>query len=134
MYININLAPRNNHLENMNTFCLEACKAFDKLWMDRLFFKLKYKISEPIWRTFSNYYKKSKIILKYDNNLSDPIICTEGDKQGGILSSYLFSCFKNELLEKCIDLNIRATINGLNLSTIAYCDDIAIISPSSGQA
>ena len=99
-----------------------------------MFFNLKDKVSEPIWRILFNYYKHSKNIVKYYNNLSDPITCTEGVKQGGILSSYLFNYFKNELLEKCTDLNIGASINGLNLSIIAYCDDIVIISPSFGQA
>ncbi|CAF0969983.1 unnamed protein product [Brachionus calyciflorus] len=122
------------NVSNVHILSLDACKAFDKLWRDGLFFKLKDKVSEPIWRILFNYYKHSKIIVKYDNNLSQPITYTEGVKQGGILSSYLFNYFINELLEKCTNLNIGASINGLNLSIIAYCDDIVIISPSFGQA
>ena len=71
---------------------------------------------------------------KYLLILRVSIFCTEVVKQGGILSSYLFNYFINELLEKCTDLNIGARINGLNLSIIAYCDYIIIISPSYGQA
>ena len=51
-------------------------------------------------------------LIKYDGDLSDTIFCTEGVKQGEILSSYLFNYFINELLEKCTDLKIGARING----------------------
>jgi hypothetical protein len=39
----------------------------------------------------------------------------------------------NDLLNECIDLKIGANINGLNLSIVAYCDDIVLLAPSSGH-
>ncbi|RNA30871.1 RNA-directed DNA polymerase from mobile element jockey-like [Brachionus plicatilis] len=49
---------------------------------------------------------------------------TEGVKQGGILSLHLFNYFINDLISECTELNFGASINGLNLSVIGYCDDI----------
>ena len=92
------------------------------------------KVSDPWWRILYKYYQVSQILVKYDGKLSDPIHCTEGVKQGGVLSPYLFNFFINDLIVNCISHNIGACVNGLNLSIIAYCDDIIILSPSYGQA
>ena len=40
----------------------------------------------------------------------------------------------NEMLIQCTDLNIGATIGNINLSIIAYCDDIVLLSPSEKHA
>ena len=118
----------------IHVLSLDATKAFDKMWRVGLFFKLIGKVSRPIWRILYNYYNVSKIVVKYDGQLSDVLQCTEGVKQGGVLSPYLFNFFINELIENCTNFNIGASLNGLNLSIIAYCDDIIILSPSYGHA
>jgi hypothetical protein len=112
---------------------LDASKAFDKLWRDGLFFKLMNKIPNEVWRLLYTYYRLSKIVVKYELKMSSLNDITEGVKQGGILSPYLFNFFVNELLIECTNLNIWASINNLNLSIIAYCDDIVLLSPSAGH-
>jgi len=118
---------------SLNVVCLDASKAFDKLWRDGLFFKLIINIPKPLWRILYKYYSLSKIIVKHEGKLGDSLNITEGVKQGGILSPHLFNYFINELLVQCTQLDIGAKISHMNLSIIAYCDDIMIMSPSIGQ-
>ncbi|CAF0768461.1 unnamed protein product [Brachionus calyciflorus] len=109
---------------------LDATKAFDKLWRAGLFKKLYSKIDIWIWRSIMSYYNKSKIIVKINQMKSNIYQSTEGVKQGGKLSAYLFNFFISDMLEESLKLNIGAKIGQTNVSIIAYCDDILILSPS----
>ena len=55
-------------------------------------------------------------------------------KQGGILSPYLFNFYVNDLIKDTVDLNLGAKIGNINVSIVAYCDDIAIMSPLASHA
>ena len=109
---------------------LDATKAFDKLWRGGLFYKLYGKINKYIWRAIYNYYEKSKIIVKIDDSRSDIYKTTEGVKQGGILSPFLFNFFIDDLIKDCLCLGMSTDINKIRVSIIAYCDDILLISPT----
>ncbi|CAF0878483.1 unnamed protein product [Brachionus calyciflorus] len=104
----------------LNLIFLDASKAFDKLWRDGLFFKLLNNVPDPIWRILYNYYRLSKIKIKYQDDLSGLIDTTEGVKQGGVLSPYLFNYFINDLIKRCAELNVGAKMNDINLSILAY--------------
>lgn len=52
---------------------------------------------------------------------------TEGVKQGIVLSPYLFNFFIDAMLTECLEMNIRASIGGANLSVVSYCDDILLL-------
>ncbi len=56
---------------------------------------------------------------------------SEGVKQGGLLSPYLFNLFVNELIEKCLELDVGVHISSKNVSAIGYCDDIMLMAGSS---
>lgn len=47
------------------------------------------------------------------------------------MSGFLFNFFINDLIEQCLKLNIGAKIGQRNVSVIAYCDDILLMSPTS---
>ena len=84
-------------MEGLNLASLDATKAFDKLWRSGLFYKLKDKVSPSIWRIIVSYYKHSKIIVKIGSEKSGVYNTTEGVKQGGFLSPYLFNFFINDM-------------------------------------
>ncbi len=98
-----------------------------------MFFKLIGKMEPQFWRVLYNYYLQSKIIVKYKNEKSDLISITEGVKQGGILSPFLFNFFLDGLISSCLDKNIGAKIGSKNLSIIGYCDDLLLMSPNPGH-
>ncbi|CAF1079208.1 unnamed protein product, partial [Brachionus calyciflorus] len=112
---------------NVKLVRLDATKAFDKLWRSVLFFKLYGKIDLWVWRAIVSYYYKSKIIVKVNKKKSEIYKTTEGVKQGGILSAYLFNFFINDLIEECLGQKIGARIGDTNVSIIGYCDDILLI-------
>jgi hypothetical protein len=113
---------------------LDASKAFDKLWRAGLFHKIKPFMDPGLWRLLYNYYSKSNIIVKYNNEKSEMIKTSEGVKQGGILSPFLFNYFIDDLLRSCLGKELGAKIKNSNLSIIGYCDDLIIMSPVAEHA
>ena len=61
----------------------------------------------------------------------DPFLnlSTQGIKPGVVMSGYLFNFIMDFLLQKCIGLNIGALIGKNNVSCLAYCDYILLLSP-----
>lgn len=51
----------------------------------------------------------------------------------GILSPFLFNFFINDLLADCIAMDLEASIKVINVSILAYCDDIILLSPLSSH-
>ena len=88
------------------------------------------EIESPFFRALVNYYNVSNIIVNYDGNKSKMIPTVDGCKQGGILSGYLFNYFMHELIKQCIDLGIGCHIGTHNISIIAYCDDLFLMTTS----
>ena len=118
---------------NMHVVSLDAAKAFDKLWRHGLFFKLKDKISSYLWRILFKYYNESFIIVNVDSLASGALKTTEGCKQGGILSPFLFNFFIDDLLLEVNSLGIGASIAGEETSILAYFDDILLLASTTGH-
>ena len=109
---------------------LDMRKAFDKLWRNGLFYKLSNKINDEYWGAIVNYYSSSTEIVKIDNKMSGEFKISDGVKQGGTLSPFLFNFYINNLLVECLKENIGAKIGNINVSIISYCDDITLVSSS----
>ena len=127
-----------NYYRQRNTklyvISLDASKAFDKLWRNGLFFKLMNVLEACVWRILYRFYNLSQICVNFNGCKSDYFRITEGVKQGGILSPYLFNFYINDLIKDTVDLNLGANICNINVSIVAYCDDIAIMSPLASHA
>jgi hypothetical protein len=109
---------------------LDAEKAFDKVWREGLFHKLKEKqVDLNTLKILKKYYDTSQGMIKLNGVLSNRFNINCGVKQGGILSPYLFNFFINDLIEECVNRNIGAKFEHLNLSIIVYADDILLLSP-----
>ena len=118
---------------NLHMVSLDAVKAFDKLWRSGLFFKLKGVIEPGAWRALYVYYLSSSAVVSVNGFRSGVFKTTEGVKQGGILSPFLFNFFLDSLIKENNQLEIGALLGKCNVSTVAYCDDIALLSPSEGH-
>lgn len=114
---------------NVHVISLDAAKAFDKMWREGLLYKLRNVVDPGIWRLLVNYYNKSSVIVNVDGKCSSCFKTTQGVKQGGILSPFLFNFFMNDLITSCLDLNVGALIGKSNVSCLAYCDDLLLLSP-----
>ena len=126
-----------NHYKDSNSNChavsLDAAKAFDKLWRDGLFFKLIPWTEPGIWRLLYRYYNESFVMVILDDFKSDVFKISEGVKQGGILSSFLFNFFMDGLLEKLLKLKVGTILGKINTSVIAYRDDIILLAALSSH-
>lgn len=109
---------------------LDAEKAFDKVWRPGIFAKLIDRIDDHIWLTLNKYYENSFLQILNGNEYSSIFKSTCGVKQGGILSPFLFNMYIDELIQDCLKMNIGAKIANVNTSTVSYCDDLNLISPT----
>jgi hypothetical protein len=112
----------------LHVVSLDAAKAFDKLWRNGLFYKLIDRVDKAIWRILFNYYNDSHIMICADGLKSESFKTYEGLKQGGIISPFLFNFFINELLVEATNMEIGAKVGTFNVSIIAYCDDLLLMS------
>jgi hypothetical protein len=122
-----------NYTENktgIKIASLDAEKAFDKVWRDALFFKIIKKMDHTLWYILKIYYDSSLGTIELGNGLlSELFPITVGVKQGGILSPPLFENKIDDLIYECINENIGAQINNINVCIIVYADDILLLSP-----
>jgi hypothetical protein len=112
---------------------LDAAKAFDKLWRDGLFYKLIPRTDASVWRPLYQYYGESSAIMNVEGYRSTPFKINEGVKQGGILSSFLFNFFLDDLLNSLMSMEIGGLLNGVNTSALAYCDGILLLASNEGH-
>ena len=69
--------------------------------------------------------------VKWGSSMSEVFHVTNGVRQGGILSPYLFSIYIDDLSEELNFIRIGCVMNDMIINHILYADDIVLISPSS---
>jgi len=116
---------------NMHIFAalLDAIKAFDNLWRQALYLKMKKKdILFSAIILLRIYYDKLAGKIKVNNKLSTIFILSRGVKQGGFLSGTLFNFFINDLIEECYKAGVGAVYIDLIVAILVFCDDICLLS------
>ena len=87
-------------------------------------------MDQTLWYIQKIYYDSSLGTIELGNRLlSELFQITVGVKQGGILSPPLFENKIDDLIYECINENIGAQINNINICIIVYADDILLLSP-----
>ena len=113
---------------------LDAVKAFDKLWREGLFFKLKNKvINLNTVILLRIYYDQLQSKVKINNMYSRCFKLTRGVKQGGVLSGDLFNIFIDDLINDCVNSGLGAKFVLIILCILCFCDDICLLSGSSDE-
>ena len=69
--------------------------------------------------------------IRWGDAYSAKFKVTNGVRQGGILSPYLFNVYVDELSEELNKGNVGCNLNGHLINHIMYADDLVLISPSS---
>ena len=77
------------------------------------------------------WYHNQTTCIRWGDLLSTKFKVTNGVRQGGILSPYLFNVYVDELSEQLKMCNVGCSINGHLINHIIYADDLVLISPSS---
>ena len=114
---------------------LDAIKAFDNLWRQALYLKLKNN-SNSILSTIiilKIYYDKLSSKIRINNMLSKLFNLTRGVKQGGLPSGSLFNFFIDDLIQECCQAGLGASFINIIVAIICFCDDICLISPDAHE-
>ena len=68
--------------------------------------------------------------IKWGNHFSQSFTVSNGVRQGGILSPYLFNVYVDKLSRRLSKYNIGCAIGMSILNHLMYADDLVLISPS----
>ena len=94
-------------------YMLDASKAFDRVHLGNFFTILLHKdIPTTVVRLYFDSYSRQMARVGWNNIMSEYFSVSNGVKQGGVLSSMLFSLYIDPLLEKLKQSGVGCHING----------------------
>ena len=110
---------------------LDVRKAFDRVNHWTLLYKLiQNDIPNFIIRFLMCWFDIQVYCIKWGQFVSSEFRVSNGVRQGGILSPYLFNFYINDLNIKLADANVGCQLNGTSMNNFSYADDMCVISPS----
>ncbi len=75
------------------------------------------------------WYDCQVFYIRWGSYYTDGFSVTNGVKQGGILSPYLFNLYMNDLSEQLNKLSYGCYVHGYLLNHLVYADDISLMCP-----
>jgi len=109
---------------------LDASKAFDRTNHNLLFAKpITRNVPMGIVRLLLSWYRQQTRQVKWGTNYSSPFTVTNGVRQGGVLSPYLFAVYLDELSEQLGSAKVRCTVGNMVVNQPMFVDDICVFSP-----
>ena len=113
------------------TVLLDASKAFDRVKYTKLFQLLLDRGMCPLAiRFLVELYTNQCLLVRWDNTCSTSFECTNGIKQGGVLSPTLFCIYMDELLNRLEKSGYGCYIGYEFLGALSYADDLTLVAPS----
>jgi len=116
------------HGSSVHAVFLDASKTFDRVLRMKLFEKLiQRKVPMCFVRLLKHWYKEQTMQIKWGKHFSEPFHVSNGVRQEGVLSPYVFAVdLSNELK------NIKAGwyIGEVLLNHLMFADDICVFCPS----
>ena len=110
---------------------LDASKAFDRVNYIKLFRLLLKRGFCPLVAKFmlSSYVTQS-MRVRWQSSVSDKFSCSNGVKQGAVLSPVLFCIYMDELLDTLSKSNVGCYIGNRFAGALCYADDLTLLAPS----
>ena len=110
---------------------LDASKAFDRIEFSSLFeFLIQKNMCALTLRFLFHMYTAQKIRVRWQGALSDEERISNGVKQGGVLSPWLFTVYMDELLTKLRKLSVGCFLGTEYAGALCYADDLMLLSPT----
>ena len=110
---------------------LDIQKAFDRVNFSILFKKLLAR-SVPVFivKIIAFWYINQNIMIRWGNSISDPFKVSNGIKQGGLLSPFLFNLYVESLSLKLNACGMGCIIGNILVNHLCYADDMVLLAPS----
>jgi len=113
---------------------LDARKAFDRVNHWTLLKNLIEKgVPIHIVKLLLYWYRTQKVIIKWGKSVSDSFTTSNGIKQGGLLSPFLFNIYVDCINEALADSGIGCRVGETCMNTISYADDMVLMTPHAGS-
>ncbi len=110
---------------------LDASKAFDRVNHWRLFDKLiMRRVPLFLVRILMFWYTSQCFCVKWGNCFSSFFCSTNGVRQGGILSPFLFNVYMDDLSTQLCKTKKGCYMSNVCFNHLMYADDIVLLSPS----
>ena len=95
---------------------------FDKL--------LKRGVPLYVVRILLFWYTTQTMYVRWNNVISSSFRVSNGVRQGGILSPYLFYVYMDDLSNKLNDIKVDCMIGAILINHLMYADDLVLLSHS----
>jgi len=110
---------------------LDASKAFDRVNHNTLFKKLLSRgVPCYIVRILAFWYANQTNCVRWGGVYSDSFNVSNGVRQGGILSPFLFNVYIDDLSCRLNDCRTGCSFAGMLINHLMYADDLVLIAPS----
>ena len=81
-------------------------------------------------RLLKHWYKEQKMQIKWGKHFSEPFHVSNGVRQGGVLSPYLFAVYFDDLSNELNNIKAGCYIGEVLLNHLKFADDICVFCPS----
>ena len=109
---------------------LDASKAFDRVNHWKLFDKLLNRNMDlHIVKLLVSWYRSQLFHCQWGNYVTDGFTVSNGVRQGGILSPFLFNLYIDSLSSELDNTGVGCRYLG-SMNHLAYADDVVLMSPS----
>ncbi|MES9884072.1 MAG: reverse transcriptase family protein [Sedimenticola sp.] len=110
---------------------LDTQKAFDKVWHDGLFFKLReLGINSAEFKAIMDMYDGMNSCVRYKNFRSHSFKVLQGTRQGGVISPFFYLIYIDSLLRELEISNRGVVLYENNCSSPTVADDMVLVSYS----
>ena len=110
--------------------CLDIMKAFDSVWLAGFLVKLhRAGMHIKTWRLLDQAYTGFECAAFVGGIPAEWFVVLRGVRQGAPLSMPLYQISFNDLLCELRDSNVGIIINGINATSPAHADDLALVAP-----
>ena len=123
---------KNAQMNKLFLLFIDYEKAYDNVNRDKLWEMMDNKIPNYLLNTIKCIYRNTKVRIKFNDGISEPIHINKGVRQGCGLSPVLFNIYINKIIQefkivikKGIQLNNKKLVN-----TILYTDDQILMATS----
>jgi len=119
------------HGSSVHAVFFDASKAFDRVLHMKLFGTLiQRKAPMSFVRLLKHWYKEQKMQIKWGKQFSEAFHVSNGVRQGGVLSPYLFAVYLDDLSTEINNIKAGCYIGEVLLNHLIFADNICVLCPS----